>query len=86
MNGEAGAGIMLVVLTALGATLGWFAGAQLDARLIGGLVGGVAGAAAGFAAVYRLYVAPAIQRSKTTDYTHISPLTDEDDDDDDWHK
>lgn len=82
MNGEAGAGIMLVVLTAAGAAIGWFVGAQLDARLIGGLVGGFAGVIGGFGAVYKMYIAPAIQRARSTDYTHISPI--KDDDDDDW--
>jgi hypothetical protein len=74
------AGFVLIAVVGVFIAVGIGIGTLLDAQLAGGFAGGVLGVIAGFVVVYRVFLVPMRKASMARDYSHLTPITDDDDD------
>ena len=83
MNSASGlsAGFVLIAVVGVFIAVGIGIGTLLGVPVAGGFVGGVLGVFAGFATVYRVFLVPMRKASMERDYSHLTPITDDDNDD-----
>lgn len=82
MNSASGlsAGFVLIVVVGIVAGVGGLIGEVAGSVVAGAFTGGILGVFAGFWTVYKLFLVPMRRASMARDYSHITPLTDDDDD------